>query len=145
GRFVTADPTVPSPLRTQSWNRYAYVENNPLKFTDPSGFDPTCEGRLCVDVDENNNAYFYTRDSAEPPPSSNIPPSVVGGDVQKFNGGPPPGAEGPPPGTPTGGPGPGDGAPPAPPGGPNPQFMPCMGWSCTGTPQTTVNPNGLPN
>jgi choice-of-anchor A domain-containing protein/RHS repeat-associated protein len=37
-RFVTADPFVTNPGRPQGWNRYAYVENNPLNFTDPSGF-----------------------------------------------------------------------------------------------------------
>ena len=38
GRFMSADPTVPDPLDGQSFNRYAYVENNPLSAVDPSGF-----------------------------------------------------------------------------------------------------------
>src|ERR1700679_329020 len=38
GRMITADPTVPDPLNAQSWNRYSYVGNDPLAFTDPSGF-----------------------------------------------------------------------------------------------------------
>jgi RHS repeat-associated protein len=37
GRFLTADTIVSSPLSTQSLNRYNYVHNNPLSFTDPSG------------------------------------------------------------------------------------------------------------
>jgi len=39
GRFISADPTIPDPLYSQSFNRYAYVNNNPLSATDPSGFD----------------------------------------------------------------------------------------------------------
>jgi RHS repeat-associated protein len=39
-RFLTADPYVTAPYSTQGWNRYAYVLNNPLRFTDPSGFQP---------------------------------------------------------------------------------------------------------
>ncbi|MGH8321418.1 MAG: RHS repeat-associated core domain-containing protein, partial [Gammaproteobacteria bacterium] len=39
GRFISADPTVPDPFDSQSFNRYSYVENNPLSATDPSGFD----------------------------------------------------------------------------------------------------------
>ena len=38
GRFLSADPYVKSMDAGQSWNRYAYVSNNPLAFTDPSGF-----------------------------------------------------------------------------------------------------------
>ena len=38
GRFVSADPYVQFPDSTQSFNRYAYVLNNPLSYTDPSGF-----------------------------------------------------------------------------------------------------------
>jgi len=38
GRFLSPDPTVPNPGFTQSFNRYSYVNNNPLSFIDPSGF-----------------------------------------------------------------------------------------------------------
>lgn len=38
GRFLSPDPTVPYPDFTQSYNRYSYVENNPVTFIDPSGF-----------------------------------------------------------------------------------------------------------
>jgi RHS repeat-associated protein len=37
-RFLSPDPFVQSPDNLQSLNRYAYVLNNPLSFTDPSGF-----------------------------------------------------------------------------------------------------------
>ena len=40
GRFISADPFVTLPYDGQGLNRYAYVLNNPLAFTDPSGFDP---------------------------------------------------------------------------------------------------------
>ncbi len=38
GRFLSADPHVQAPSDTQSFNRYTYVKNNPLSYTDPSGF-----------------------------------------------------------------------------------------------------------
>ena len=38
GRFTSADPTVPGPSNMQAWNRYSYVYNDPLTFTDPNGF-----------------------------------------------------------------------------------------------------------
>jgi len=37
GRFIQADTIVPSPANPQSLNRYAYVLNNPLRYTDPMG------------------------------------------------------------------------------------------------------------
>ena len=37
-RFTTADPYVTEPLNPQGLNRYSYVQNNPMNFTDPSGF-----------------------------------------------------------------------------------------------------------
>lgn len=36
-RFLSPDPFIPSATATQSYNRYAYVHNNPLKYSDPSG------------------------------------------------------------------------------------------------------------
>jgi len=38
GRFISPDPGADCGLDTQSWNRYSYVRNNPLRFTDPSGY-----------------------------------------------------------------------------------------------------------
>ncbi|MCV2883191.1 FG-GAP-like repeat-containing protein [Aestuariibacter sp. AA17] len=38
GRFLQADPFIQAPENSQSYNRYAYVLNNPLSFTDPSGY-----------------------------------------------------------------------------------------------------------
>jgi RHS repeat-associated protein len=37
GRFISPDTIVPSPANPQSFNRYSYCLNNPLKYTDPSG------------------------------------------------------------------------------------------------------------
>ena len=37
GRFASADTIVPNPANPQAYNRYSYVENNPLAFKDPSG------------------------------------------------------------------------------------------------------------
>ncbi|MFL6207437.1 MAG: RHS repeat domain-containing protein [Pyrinomonadaceae bacterium] len=39
GRFTSADPLASSakPTHPQTWNRYAYGLNNPLRFTDPNG------------------------------------------------------------------------------------------------------------
>ncbi|CCD96150.1 membrane hypothetical protein [Bradyrhizobium sp. ORS 375] len=36
-RFTSADTMTESPFSTQGWNRYSYVGNDPLTFTDPSG------------------------------------------------------------------------------------------------------------
>ncbi|MFP5507501.1 MAG: RHS repeat domain-containing protein [Gammaproteobacteria bacterium] len=38
GRFLSADPYVGAPANPQNLNRYSYVNNNPLSYTDPSGF-----------------------------------------------------------------------------------------------------------
>jgi len=37
GRFLQPDPLIPDPGDPQSLNRYAYVCNNPLRYTDPTG------------------------------------------------------------------------------------------------------------
>ncbi len=38
GRFIEADPYIQFPENSQSYNRYSYVLNSPLSFTDPSGY-----------------------------------------------------------------------------------------------------------
>jgi uncharacterized protein RhaS with RHS repeats len=37
GRFLSVDPIGGSVESSQSWNRYSYVENNPLRMVDPDG------------------------------------------------------------------------------------------------------------
>lgn len=56
GRFLSADPFVPSPEFTQSFNRYSYTFNNPLRYTDPSGFLPSPDDQpscrpACINID----------------------------------------------------------------------------------------------
>jgi hypothetical protein len=38
GRMLSADPVVPDAGNPKAWNRYSYVANDPLAFTDPSGY-----------------------------------------------------------------------------------------------------------
>lgn len=38
GRFMSPDPIVAAPQDLQAYNRYSYVGNAPLRWTDPSGF-----------------------------------------------------------------------------------------------------------
>jgi len=40
GRWISADTVVPEPGNPQALNHYAYVYNNPLRYTDPSGHFP---------------------------------------------------------------------------------------------------------
>jgi RHS repeat-associated protein len=53
GRFLAVDPVLGSPAISQSWNRYAYVQNRPTGFTDPTGkcSDPGGPGsRICIEA-----------------------------------------------------------------------------------------------
>ena len=60
-RFLTPDPLIQSPISSQSLNRYSYVYNNPVNFTDPTGFQCAGNPEGCID---------------QPPPS---PPPPGGG------------------------------------------------------------------
>jgi len=44
GRFLSVDPLINRRVvaMPQGWNRYSYALNNPMRFTDPTGLDPTC-------------------------------------------------------------------------------------------------------
>jgi RHS repeat-associated protein len=56
GRFLSVDPVLGDPHAPQSWNRYAYIHNNPVNLTDPTGrctFIPCLNyGRGAFDVAE---------------------------------------------------------------------------------------------
>jgi len=55
-RFVQADTLVPEPGNPQSLNRYAYVLNNPLKYTDPTGYY-VYEGGYTDNYDPTRHSY----------------------------------------------------------------------------------------
>jgi RHS repeat-associated protein len=85
GRFLTADPIVSHPGFGQSWNPYSYVLNNPLAFTDPSGFledalppySPGCTS--CVGGKSSDGAsttnWVYIPIGPPPPPPPQPPPN----------------------------------------------------------------------
>ena len=53
GRFLSVDPVLDSadPTNPQSWNRYAYTFNNPLKYVDP-------DGRIVRVADESSTVFL---------------------------------------------------------------------------------------
>jgi len=48
-RFTQADPVIPNVYDPQSLNRYTYVNNNPVKYVDPSGNEPNQEQAINPD------------------------------------------------------------------------------------------------
>jgi RHS repeat-associated protein len=71
-RFLTPDPLVGS---GNGHNRYTYVRNNPLRFTDPTGFVPSCkdvpDDRECevIEVDDPHSLPAGTMYQCDPPES----------------------------------------------------------------------------
>ncbi len=47
GRFIQPDSIIPSVANPQSWNRFSYVLNNPIRYIDPSGHKPCDERDGC--------------------------------------------------------------------------------------------------
>jgi RHS repeat-associated protein len=46
GRMLSPDPVTFAPEDAQGYNRYSYVLNNPLRYTDPSGFSPSNDAQI---------------------------------------------------------------------------------------------------
>ncbi|MDG5974810.1 hypothetical protein H010_06065 [Hydrogenophaga taeniospiralis CCUG 15921] len=70
GRFLTADPHVTFPYDLQSFNRYGYVLNNPLGFTDPTGFDLDGDAGVSEGQQYANENYSSETGWADDLPSS---------------------------------------------------------------------------
>jgi len=71
GRFVQADTIVPEPGNPQALNRYSYVLNNPLRYTDPSGHAE------CVDDECNWVVHPVSGEIIRRGPAPPIPPVVT--------------------------------------------------------------------
>ena len=65
-RFLQPDNFVQDPYNTQNFNRYGYVLNNPLKYTDPSG-EERCYGPECANVENGGNNNGNIRPSPDGP------------------------------------------------------------------------------
>lgn len=42
GRFTQPDTLIPTPMYSQAWDRYAYVNNSPIMYNDPTGHEVKC-------------------------------------------------------------------------------------------------------
>jgi RHS repeat-associated protein len=66
GRFISPDTIIPNPANPQSFNRYSYCLNNPLKYIDPSGYDEQVGtviiGGITYNVVVDNNGRYYVSD-----------------------------------------------------------------------------------
>ncbi len=74
-RFMSADPIVSDLTNVQRLNRYSYVLNSPLSYTDPTGFDSTHD---CPDGNCNNGVYGYITVTAQHG-GTGLPSSMVFG------------------------------------------------------------------
>jgi len=54
---------VQDPFNSQRYNRYSYVMNNPLKYTDPTGYDVLAPGESSSDGENRARGYMDTYDS----------------------------------------------------------------------------------
>jgi len=81
GRFLSADTIVPNPANPQDLNRYSYVRNNPLRYTDPTGNRPCGDGEK-YDCDGRLNPTTPSKPVIDPPK-----PGGGGGNNGGNNGG----------------------------------------------------------
>lgn len=77
GRFMSADPFIDDGAGRQGLNRFSYVGNNPLSFTDPSGYERTCDWVYYEQIGiplpngvrtETKYPTFECPDPSDPPP-----------------------------------------------------------------------------
>jgi RHS repeat-associated protein len=78
GRFMSPDTIVPTSTQgTQAWDRYAFVNNNPVRYTDPTGHgiegdDPPPSDDPCIKYGQSSPEC----QAATPPTSTPTPPAT---------------------------------------------------------------------
>ncbi len=73
GRFMSPDPLAGDIGDPQSLNRYAYVRNNPLTLTDPTGMDASCDSDASCGSCDFCFDFSYIWAPPVPPPVYNPP------------------------------------------------------------------------
>ncbi len=76
GRFMQADPFIDGVTDSQGYNRYTYVRNNPLAYTDPTGFKRS--GGLKNFQRLAKGAFFFSSDTGVQQAISTVTTVVVG-------------------------------------------------------------------
>jgi hypothetical protein len=84
GRFLSPDPHITQPLNPQNYNRYSYVNNNPLSFMDPTGFDIQCDD--CSDVGSSYSDSATSTVTIEGQRDGGTPPIAWSGSPDGSNG-----------------------------------------------------------
>jgi len=78
GRFTSPDTIVPTSTQgTQAWDRYGFVNNNPVRYTDPTGHMMTQGDGGCSNPINGRCPAIYTINAGGVTPASK--PSVQGG------------------------------------------------------------------
>ncbi len=82
-RFMSPDPgnAGSNPLAPQSWNAYAYVLNNPLKYVDPTGESATLAGAVIGGVAGAGSALVRGALSGQMPSGREVAAAAAGGAV----------------------------------------------------------------
>jgi len=87
GRFISPDTIIPQPGNPLAWDRYAYVNSNPVRYTDPSGHclnivkcandqDHSDDGWLDGDISISSTPVPYNAYSAYSPAITPVPVQV---------------------------------------------------------------------
>ncbi|MGB6973102.1 MAG: RHS repeat-associated core domain-containing protein [Terracidiphilus sp.] len=74
GRWLSPDPYAGSydPTNPQSMNRYAYVGNNPMNYSDPAGLFPTGMELVCQAMSLEGGGWIYTNCVWIETPTTNV-------------------------------------------------------------------------
>lgn len=58
-RFLTTDPVISAPFKSNAYDRYGYALNNPMKYTDPTGFMPPLSDLYLTQMGYGDSINFF--------------------------------------------------------------------------------------
>ena len=90
GRFLSADTIVPSYANPQNLNRFSYVLNNPLRYTDPTGHmvddgndsgGGKCDSKCLVNLNKDKNKPKKKKDNGGNDACTTVTCNALNGDI----------------------------------------------------------------